>query len=47
MGYRGPCSGVDDEARQLAQAVVNYIETHPERMREDGDITLMGQSEFQ
>jgi hypothetical protein len=29
------CVPATSEARQLAQVVVNYIETHPERMRED------------
>src|SRR5262245_17285156 len=29
------CAPATSEARQLAQVVVNYIETHPERMRED------------
>jgi hypothetical protein len=29
------CAPATSEARQLAQVVVNYIEAHPERMRED------------
>ena len=29
------CAPATSEARQLAQVVVKYIETHPERMRED------------
>ena len=29
------CAPATSEARQLAQVVVSYIETHPERMREE------------